>query len=73
LGSIDFGVHISNGNLRIDVAAHGAGACDFARAPVVAEIRARLQALYGERASLDVALESGVSASARLVIPHERV
>ncbi|HJU21252.1 MAG TPA: histidine kinase, partial [Casimicrobiaceae bacterium] len=53
-GSIDFCAHIADGNVRIDVTAHGAGACDVARTPIVEEIRARLHALYGERASLEV-------------------
>lgn len=72
-GSIDFAAHVADGNVRIDVTAHGAGACDFARASIVEEIRARLHALYGDGASLDVVSPSGVLATARLTIPHERV
>lgn len=71
-GSIDFAVHIADGNVCIEVTARGAGAFDLARAPVVEEIRARLHALYGERASLEVASRGGVLATARLMVPHER-
>jgi LytS/YehU family sensor histidine kinase len=72
-GSIDFAAHLADGNVRIEVTASGAGACDFARAPILEEIRARLDALYGERASLEVVSQRGVLTTARLTIPHERL
>ncbi|HLX29636.1 MAG TPA: histidine kinase [Casimicrobiaceae bacterium] len=71
--SLGFGAHVADGNVCIEVTARGAGACDFARAPILEEIRARLDALYGERASLEVVSQRDALTTARLTIPHERL
>ena len=69
---VGFGAHVAGEDLLIEVTARGAANIDFARPPLVEEIRARLRALYGERASLEVVSQSPVLATARLRIPHER-
>lgn len=69
--SLGFGTHVAGEDLCIEVTARGAASVDFARPPLVAEIRARLGALYAERASLEVVSRSGVLTTARMIIPHE--
>jgi hypothetical protein len=71
--SLGFGARVVDENLRIEVTARGAGTGDLARTPLVADIRARLHSLYGERASIEVVSRSGVGATACLTIPHERL
>ncbi len=71
--SLGFAARAGDENLRIEVTARGAGACDFPPAPILAEIRGRLDALYGERASVEVVSQGGAVTTARLTIPHERL
>lgn len=70
--SLGLGAHVAGEKLCVEVTTRGAASVDFARPPLVEEIRARLRALYGERASLDVVSQSHVLVTARLRIPHER-
>ena len=70
--SLGFGAHVAGEDLCIEVTTRGAASVDFARPPLIGEIRARLGALYGERASLEVVSQSPALATARLTIPHER-
>jgi len=71
--SLGFAARIADGDLRIEITAHGAGACDLAGMSLVEDLRTRLHSLYGERASVDVESQSDVLATARLTIPHERL
>ena len=72
-GRLDVAARVSDGSLYIRIADDGVGSASVEERVGLGNTRARLQALYGDRASLRLGANAGGGMVAEIVMPYRRV